>query len=216
MKRLFLLCLFLVSFICIEARRVEVVSVYCKKEVINGKVFIHREDIVNSEKKGSWSIDGAAVTVDAYEEAILDAEKEERRAERRALEMQRERAQQFKHEALITLNKKILRLTVEKLDVAFEKFNRHDLVNFLDFRSHTIPSSEFFYELKDRVIPEAKKMLTVSNEESDWGQLNLMVTKLDAMPISIESLFYDTVRNAIKQCDDTRLLKELLEIVSRA
>jgi len=214
MKKFLILFLFFVSFVYSQARRVEVVSVYCKKEVLDGKVFIHREDIVNNEKKEVWSVDGKMVGYEEYEEVVLDAEKEVRRKERRVQEEQRKRAQEFKCEALITLNKKILRLTVENLDKTFKKFDSHNLANFLDFRSSTVPSLDVFSELKEKIIPEAKKLIYTPDEESNWVHLNSMVAKLDTVPSCVEGLFYDTVRNAIKQCDDTKTLKELLEIVS--
>jgi len=214
MKRVFVLFLCSISFICAQSRRVEVVSVYCKKEVLDGKVFIHREDIVNAEKKDIWSIDGQQVSYGDYEDAVLNAEKEIRRKERRAQEEQRKRSQEFKNEALVTLNKKILRLTVDRLDHTLKKFDTHSLVHFLDFKNNTISSLEKFNELQEKILPEAKKLIYTPSEESDWIQLSGMVAKLDHIPSLVENLFYDTVRNAIKQCDDTKTLKELLEIVS--
>jgi len=209
----FSLCWLLSVFSVYPKRTVEVVSVYCKKEVINEKVFIHRDDLVNSERKEIWSVDGQLVSQNEYEEVILDAEKEVRRQERKIQEERRKKDQAFKDEVMLVLQKKILRLTVENIDEQLKKFDSHNLENFLAYKEDTI-SQELFENLKEELLPEAKRLLYKKDEDYNWADMNLMVAKVENLDEKLESLFQDTVRNAIKQCDDTKVLKDLLELVS--
>jgi len=200
-------------------RRVEVLSVYCKKEIIDQTIFIHREDIVNSEHKEIWSIDGKQVSSDEYEEFILDAQKELIRRERRQQEENRKRAQEFKNEAILALNKKILRLSVKKIEDILKKFDNHNLQHFFYFDDNF--SSNSFDDLKNNIIPEAKKLMysfgSSNNNDSDssWDIIHAMVVKIDGLDNKLESFYQDTIKNAIEKCDDTKILKELLELVSQ-
>jgi len=217
MNRFSVIFLFLFAFcefstIC-PHRVVEIVSIYCKKEVINGKVFIYRDDMVNSEKKEIWSIDGQLVKKDEYEEAILDAEREVRRQERQQEEEQRKKAQLFKGEMTLVLQKKILRLTVDKIDELLKKFDTHNLKDFLAYKKQTI-SKELFDDLKGELLPEAKRLVYKKDEEYSWDDMNLMLAKVENLDEKLDLFYQDTVRNAIQQCDDTRVLKDLLELVS--
>jgi len=194
-------------------RTVELVSIYCKKEVINGQVFIHRDDLVNNEKKEIWSINGQLVTQDKYQEAILDAEREVRKQERRLQEERRKKAQLFKNEMSLVLHKKILRLTVEKIDGVLKKFDTHNLTNFLAHKEDLI-SEELFENIKEDLLPEAKRLIYKKDQECNWSDMNLMLAKVGDLDEKLELFYQDTVRNAIKQCDDTKVLKGLLELVS--
>jgi len=198
------------------SKKIELVSIYCKKEIIDEKTFIHREDIVNNEKKELWSIDGNNVEFAEYEQAILEAEKNIRKKERQAEETRRKEAQEFKNEAIFALNKKILRLKIETAENILKKFNNHNLSNFLNLDKNKIFSKKEFERLQNTFLPECKKFVYTADKNTDLLELSDMIAKIDTIPDKLNSLFYDTVRNAIGQCDDTKVLKELLEVVSQA
>lgn len=212
-KIIFLLVLMQVSFVYSAPRRVDVVSIYCKKEVVNGKVFIHRDDLINSERKEVWSVDGKLVSQNDFQEAILDAEKAVRREERRAQEERRKKTQAFKDEMALVLYKKILRLNVDKIDAMLKKFDAHNLENFLAYKEDTF-SKELFESLKSELLPEAKRLMYKRDDDFNLSDMHVIVAKVDNLDEKLEYLFQDTVRNAIKQCDDTKVLKDLLELVS--
>ena len=195
-------------------RDVEELSVYYKKEILDGKTFAYREDLANGVKKQVWSIDGKPVEFEEYEEVILDAEKEIRRRERRARDERRRAAQDSRLQAVVELHKKLLRLLVEDVEAALAKFDDHRLMPFLVFDKDSLLSHKEFETIEGELLQEAKKVLYEEVQDGDKTSLAATIQKLDGLPERLQELFQKTVDNAIKRCDDTKMLKELLGVLS--
>lgn len=193
----------------ISGREIEVISVYYKKEVIEGKTFIYREDVVNGKKKQSWTINGRSVDEEAFEEELLDAEKELRRKERLKEEGLRVREQERQLSTLRAIAKKQLELHVVAVEIALHKFDTVKLKPFLLSEELQKEIDQITQEL----LPQAKKMLSLP-ENSSLEELNHSLSQLEGSPERLGELFYIAVNDAIQKCDDTRLLKELLEVIS--
>jgi len=192
---------------------VEELCVYYKKETLDGKTFVFREDIANGVKKQVWSIDGQSVAYDEYEEAILDAEREVRKQERRAQAERREERQKGRLVARIELHKKVLRLMIDQIENSLKKFDDHRLVPFLAFNESVGFSQEEFESIEQELLKEAKRVLFTDGQEGDTSPFVTMINRLDGLSERLHGLFQKTVDNAIKLCDDTRMLKSLLEVV---
>ncbi len=199
-----------------QQRSIEIMSVYYKKEVINGSTFVYREDTVNGTKKKAWTVDGHPVDADEYEEAILNAEKEVRRKERRKEEEQRVHQQLLHHQVLIMLNKKLLTIKIADIEVWLQKLHDYALEQFLVFNDSTYASPEEFDQLSNECIPKVHSLILQGEDECDVGELLHWVNKLDKVPDQLCNLFYASVNNAIAACDDTKMLKKLLDVVSHA
>lgn len=193
-------------------REVEELSVYYKKEILDGKTFVYREDIANGVKKQVWTIDGVQVSQEDFEETLLETEKEVRRKERRQQMVRREALQQERSVAVIALHKKLLRLLIEQVQAELKKFEDHRLGPFLLFDESF--SREQFEAIEQELLQNAKQVLYNAGDDGDVSQLAVMIEKLDGLATRLHNLFQTTVNRAIKQCDDTRMLKDLLAIVS--
>jgi len=195
-------------------RDIEELSVYYKKEILEGKTFVYREDLANGTKKQVWTIDGKPVEFDEYEEAILDAEKEIRRRERKERD-ERRRAMQYRRLlAVVELHKKLLRLLIEEVEIAVRKFDDHRLTPFLVFDKNSAFSQKEFEAIESELLEDAKKVLYQEVQDGDKAELAAAIQKLDGLPERLQELFQKTVDNAIKTCDDTKMLKELLGVLS--
>jgi len=196
------------------AREIEELAVYYKKEVIGGTSFVYREDVANGVKKEAWTVDGKPVDFQEYEENLLDAEKEVRRQERRVAEECRKRHQQARLSSTFQLQKKLLRLQIEQVEVVLKRFDDHRLTPFLLFDKEKTLSQEDFKHIDQTLLDQAKKLLYTADQEVDLPTLATMIEKFDVLPGRLQDLFHATVNNAIKRCDDTKVLKELLGVLS--
>ncbi len=192
---------------------VEELSVYYKKEVVDDTVFVYREDITNGVKKEVWSIDGKPVDYERYEDELLEAEKEVRRIKRKMELEQRIRFQEAKLQSVGMLNKKLLKLSIKSIEGVLGRFEDHRLASFLVFDQNSVFSREEFEKLENELLNEAKSHLYRDEKDFDLEALKLMVASLDGIADRLQELFSVTVNNAIKQCDDTKLLKELLAVL---
>lgn len=193
---------------------VEIVSLFYKKEVINGHAFVHREDVVNGMSKKSLEIDGCPVDVQKYEDTILEAEKEVRRVERRQLEERRVRERAMRLESQINLSKKIVQVKIVEAEQWLTKLQDTRLKPFLVFDALTYASREEFDRVALELIPEAREVVMRTHQEISFDAIKSIGDNLEDTPQRLCDLFYASVDAAIKSCNDTKLLKELLDIVS--
>lgn len=196
----------------IQAKEVETVSIYYKKEVINGTVFVFREDTTNGNMKQTWHIDNHTVDYQEYLDGILQAEKEESKKERELALVRREKEHRFQQEAVAGLYKKLLRAAVLDVEQIITKINDERLTSFVLFAQDTI-SRQLFDQLTQHTMPKAQHLLKDSKSSFDVQECINLCEQLQAAGPRLEELFQSTVRNAIASCDDTKMLKDLLTIV---
>jgi len=208
----FPLCLLFFLQASAGLREVEELSVYYKKEVLDGKTFVYREDVANGVKKQVWTIDGTPVEHEDFEQELLEAEKEVRRRERASQMERRELQHQERVVAVTELHKKLLRLLIQEVETALKKFDDYRLGPFLLFDQ--LFSRDEFEAIEKDLIPQAKQVLYSGIEDGDVTPLAGMIRKLDGLSDRLHGLFQETVNSAIKRCDDTKMLKDLLAIVS--
>jgi len=191
---------------------IEELEVHYKKEILSGKTFVKREDVANGVKKQAWTIDGASVDEDLFEQTRCEAVKEYWRQKRVQELARREALQQERAVAVAQLHKKLLRLLIERVEVALKKFDDHRLGPFLLFDQSF--SRDEFDAIEAELLTRAKQILYGAEDQEDLGLLAAMIEKLDGLDSRLHDLFQVTVNSAIKRCDDTRMLKDLLAIVS--
>src|SRR5581483_9954495 len=98
-------------FSMVQARSLEkTLSVYVIEEKVNGIIFTHRSDLLNGKLNEIWAINGQEVTGQHYQEAILNAEREERARIRSQEEEKRKQEQKFHIETQCAILKKLIML----------------------------------------------------------------------------------------------------------
>jgi len=218
MKKGLLFSLFLLfgvvqSSVFATIKEVEEMSVYYKKETIGSQVFVYREDVVNGVKKEAWNIDGEAIGADDYEEQLWQAEKEARQKDRAVRAEKRRARQESELQIAQALQKKLLRLEIERIEAGLDRFDDHRLVPFLVFDDAL--SKEQFEKIETELLSEARILLRHLNVDT-IVDLKTILNKLEGVSDRLELCFQKTVNNAVNRCDDTKVLKELLNFLSVA
>lgn len=218
MKRLSFI-LFVTMALPIHARMVKEVFIRTTEEVVNGVVFSHRVDIAEGAITEQWGMDRVVIAEAEYTEALLEAEKAERKAERKAKAEERRqeerelaRQQEFVSKVRVDICKKDLTLTLEVLETELAKVKDARLEPFYVFNESTFASSDLFKNLTDDLIPHARRLIT--DKDCSEPDLQDMQAQLQDKPTRVRELFRATVKQAINTCNDTHLLRELLEIIT--
>jgi|GEM_PF-1866551 hypothetical protein len=189
------------------------------EEKLDGKLFVHRVDVVNGTRKERWAIDGDLVAAQDFEELLLDAEKAERRMERRRLEelrgkeeMELAQQQEFGRTSRLAIERKRLNLILGQIETELAKIRDPKLAPYYIFSDTSFANAESFTQLCDELVPQARELCETENVVSE--ELSKFIVHFEQQPARLRTLFRATVNNAINKCDDTRLLKELLETVA--
>lgn len=187
-------------------------SVYIIEEKVNGIRFTHRSDLIDGNLKELWSIDGQSVTHELYIKNILEAEMEERRKSRFEQDKRRKQEQNFKIQAHYDILRKLIQSALVEIKKEFSKIKNPLLAPFLQFSNETIDSENSLYELENEL--QNAQNLCQNSDLADIQQLKEVVANLEIYPTKLEKFYQCSVNYAIKTCDNTRALKELLELIS--
>lgn len=185
------------------------VSIYYKEEMVHGKLFTYRLDIVNGTVKENWVVDEKSVGHDQYEQEILEAEKEERRIERENERGHHLKIENLKHEARMAGQKKLLQEVILELERIVNTVKEHNLELYLQFKPETIGSKEQYDSIVNTLLPEAHDVL----DNSDYKALQESWDELQEYPARMRLLLYETINHVIRTVDDTQFLKKLLELL---
>src|SRR5207247_1430051 len=118
-------------------------------------------------------------------------------------------------QALVAGHKKILALSLQSIDREIAKLNMEKFEPFLLFDESSFASRELFEQCLDELLPKARQVLQ-KGDRVTIVELNSAIEQLTNIPQKIQNLFQRTVTCAINTCNDTKLLKELLDLVSQA
>lgn len=211
MKR-FLICVTLFSFSPLVAREVvKDYALFCTQERVNGQLFAHRTEIVRGEKTESWQVNEQEVAVETYQEALIQAEAAERRVElKREAEAlgQRERDAQRARGAIL---KKLLAQTVDLCRKDLVLLEQFRLEPYFDFSSSTLEKADY-EKIVTKVMPRAKEICGSDDDiiPEDLEQVHKTLADYESR---IHAFVFGTIQNAIGQCNDPKLLKELLALI---
>lgn len=188
--------------------------IFFKEENINGINFKHKFEIDNGIKKESFSINNLVVDQLEYEEAILEAEKEERRVERQKDDQIRQNFANIYYKTEIKLLQNELNFKLKELQNAFEKLNDKKLEPYLIFSKDGIENKEEFKDISSNFILKVKDFVIKQDKNKDLKKIQEYNNKVIEYTQKINNTFLSTINNAIDRSDDTQLLKELLSLVS--
>lgn len=213
MKQKLLIVILFVMNAMVQARVIErSVSTTLLEERVNGQLFAYRCEVINGASHEYWAIDGRGVERLAYEEAIMQAEMVERQKERQLAYEHQQHMHQLHASAQHQLYKKMLTVVIEQLERELKKFNDDRIISFLQFKPETVDSYKEMDYLKEQLEQARQLMCQPLLEQTT--DLKKVATYLEPYTQKLEHLYYDSVNNAINSCDDTKMLKELLPLIS--
>jgi hypothetical protein len=211
---MFLFATFGVFDAVLYPKMVHTASSYQKNEVVNGLSFTYKEYEIDGNQKIAWLIEDRAVSMQEYTESLADAYKEESKRETEEEFTRRQREHSLKLQAKMTAQKKIINNYVVVIEDNLKKLHEYGLESFLVFSDNTLPSKEQLDELEHTILAQAKELLDESNDTIELQALVSTAQKLESMPQRLNDLFYATVNKAISVCNDTKMLKKLLDTVA--
>ncbi len=196
-----------------EARFIEKqVFVTLTEERVNGQCFAHRTDVLNGTLKEIWAIDGKMVNQDEFMNAILEAEKEERRVERE----QKDRAQRELLQAHILLQRscyeKLISVFINDIVSLYHKVADGRLRPFWALKKNSFENVQQLELLMNEQLPTAQTLL--KKNETSLEVLQNYVHQFELAHQKLTVMYHDTLFNAQKNADDPRLLKELLAMTT--
>lgn len=212
MSIMYIASILFLQYFQLSARVERDVLITYTEERINNKLFKSRIDFENGTKKETYSIDGVTVPQEEYEEAILNAEKEEKRLERAAAHNSLLAIGDLHNKIQAKLLKSELLPKVKKLEADSKRLLDDRLKAYIVFGKDTFESQEDLDNFISEFIPEAYTI--VNQDEKDIKKLLELDNQITEYTKTIQEMFVSTVQNAIDKSDDTKLLKDLLFIIN--
>jgi hypothetical protein len=203
----------------VQAAVVKETVIRYAQEVSNGEAFASRSDITNGAVKEQWSVNNKVVSAEAYTLAREEAFKQEMANERKREEERKQqdiaaelKKQEFNRLARLDVVKKEISVTIKHIEAGLVKIKNKMLEPYLFFEQGSFATSDQLKSIELELLPRAKDLIALSQTTED--ELQVMLHNLTFIPDRLDTLFQSTVKHAINVCDDTKLLKELLEVVN--
>ena len=166
-----------------------------------------------SAEKDEYFIDGHAITQENYNKEFERIQKQEWQECALQQENQRRSRLQFAETVQLQVTSKLLHKIIVQVVDLLKRSSDPALEKFFVFCSATIDSIDQLHQLKI-FVDQVQSSMKLRIENNDVEGLNLLYTKLECWPARLEKFFQDTIQQAIRQSDDTAMLKELLSFVS--
>lgn len=180
------------------------------KELVDGRQFVHTYQIIDGVKRQAWAIDGQSVDKAAYEDAILEAEKAERRLEREVAYVAQEEELLAEQRLQQGVMKKLLRLATANLKQQLARLEEYKLQPYIVFDEDSLTQEQF--ESAQQVL--ARAQLLLQDSEPALSEMQATLDRLEWYGKRMKKLMRDSIEQAVAQCDDTALLKKLLEFTA--
>ncbi len=197
----------------IEAVVLKQSMVYTSEETINGRTFKQVLEQENSTKTESFYVNGEAVRAPVYEEALLNAEKEESKWKRRKDQEERLARYETRYKGQVKIAQADLKKVIDQLKVELSRLSDERLKPYMIFSLETIASPEQLTTVQKKLIPEAEKWAQSAPVITDIKKVQDIRAELNQILPRVKDTFIATVNNGITQADDTKLLKEFLALL---
>ena len=196
----------------------KVVSVYYCEEEVEGKIFVHQVQIQNGNTKEVWIVNGSSVTEYEFNKEFSQARAQEILNERRESEEIRICKQKEIHTIRTNVQKQELRLkikdAIEQVKQSISKLKDNNLQDYYKFSESTINSNDEFDKLCIDDICDAQEIVDKSIDELDIEEIQNISSCFIPYVYKTQKFFLDTVNNAINNCNDTKALKNYLNLLS--
>lgn len=188
-------------------------ATFITEETIHGISFKHILAIENGIKKESYFIGNKSVSAHEYEDALLSAEKEESKKIRKKAQEERIHLYETQYKGHVKLAQSELKEAITTLQAELAHALDERLTPYLLYTSNTVHSAEQLKNIKEKVIPDSKKLVESAPETTDLKKIKETLAQVHSLTPLVHETFIIAVNNAINKADDTKLLKELLTIV---
>ncbi len=205
---LFLLC----CFSC-AANTIKQTATYLVEEIYNGTSFKHVTELDNGSTREIFFINGKSVPDSEYENALLNAQKEENRKLRKKTQEERLKVYETQYKGRVKVAQTDLKEALGMLEEEIKRLADERLKPFMLYKSDTLESADYLVSIKEKLVPEARTYLQTNPEKIDLKKIHDTEQEIQNLLPRIRETFVTAVNNAIEKADDTKLLKELLTLL---
>lgn len=199
----------------IEARYVRHVSMFEQEEIIHGVSFAHSIISDQGMEKEEFFVDKIPVQKDEFYKELELAQLGDLRKEREKIESKKQSRIQVIDQAQLAIIEKLITKRLNEIKIALESLHHEQLKQYYVFQKNTVESWQKLLDFKQFIEYTASQELKALLEQHDMHGLQKMLDTIDSWPDRLDQFFKESVQNAIKNCDDTAILKELLTLLSQ-
>ncbi|HJM68981.1 MAG TPA: hypothetical protein QGF02_03485 [Candidatus Babeliales bacterium] len=212
MRLLPLFCLTMLFAHPLSARMLEQLGLFRQKEDIGGIIFDYRHERINGKISEEWRINQEPVDQETFKKKHFAAQQQEWEQEQLAAQQERERQQKSHSRARIAILQKLTAQARDSIEVLVKKLDNQLFDGFRAWGDDTIVSIQEFRHLKAVVLPKIAQVIDL-DKVGDICAYEKLINKLSVLEGRLEQLYAQTLNQAISKSDDSRVLKELLELV---
>ena len=195
----------------------KIVSIYYIEEVINEVTFIYQIHKMNETTKKTWLVNGEHVDENDYYSKLGDAKAQEWITERKEENEKQARRQEEMQNLKNDIEKQGVKLkiksAVRSIERTLEEFSGKDLEEYYVFDTDSISSKEQL-ELLTESLEKAKEVLKKSLDELELEKLQEFQKLFIVWPARLQRFFFESARNAVSTCRNTKDLKKYLGLIS--
>jgi hypothetical protein len=191
------------------------------REEADGQVFAHRAKVADGVVETVWTINDKPVSEEDYHERYVAARTSELKVERQAQqaaqhahEQELAEQQKFARNARVLVHKKAVQEQIGAIEKLLAQVKNPRLEPYYVFGEQSFASRELFLQVSNELITQAKVTVARSEDELTETELMTLATQLEQQPTRLRNFYRNTVKHAINSCDDTRMLKEFLELLA--
>lgn len=214
-QKIVFFCFFLGFGQVMQARYLRHMTMFHQEELINNTEFSQSVKSDNGRGEEKFFVNREPVSKDQYYRELEAAQLEQMRKERERLERKKRSRMSFVDQAQFAILEKLLFRLIGDIHHSLELLDHEQLKKYYIFNQKGIGSMDHLAQMRHYVHYKASDELKELAGLMDMQGLQEMLDKLEHWPDHLESLFKDSVQNAIKQSDDTAALKELLALISQ-
>lgn len=185
---------------------------YTTEERINDTLFKQHTIMHNGIRSSEYFVNGVPTEPDTYEEALLNAEKEESRRTRKDAEEQRIKAYQINYRGQVRLNQAELKKATENLVNLLRTALSETLEPYRVYSPQGITSQDDLVAVAEELLPSAKKLYTATPDTTNIAALSALQETIGLKAAQLKAFVTETVNQGITTAHDTKALKELLQL----
>lgn len=212
-KNIVLGVIFLVFFLTtpvVARQTIKDYALFCTQERVNGQLFSRRVEVVGGVKAASYQVNDQDVPTTIFEAQLIEAESHERLQQLRAEEQTVGAREQESQQTRVLIIKKLLTQLVGRCKKDLFLLEKFTLERYLAFAVETL-TREDYERVVTQLIPAAEAALAAI----DLTVIEQLYRDLEPCERRVNAFVFATIRRATEQCDDPRILKELLAVVSQ-
>ncbi|MBI2353001.1 hypothetical protein HYV11_02025 [Candidatus Dependentiae bacterium] len=197
------------------AQYVRQVSMFSQEEIINEISFSHTVMSDNGKMKEEFFINGIPVQQEEFYKEFEGAQLKDLRKEREKKQERKKSQMQVIDQAQLAIIEKLIITRLQEIQKQLDLLHHEQLKKYYVYQKNNIDSLQKLSDIIQFVTTDVPVQVKELVAQQDMQNLQKILTTIEPLPDHLEQFFKNSIQNAIKNCDDTVVLKELLTMLSQ-